>query len=92
MVERRINVSRRLEDLSHTDIEALASLLVAKIQEQHHEFWIDPEQHYIDHKNQRELYEAYGSAKGIFFKIFITAVIIGSFLSAAWGILRGKAG
>ena len=89
-----------MANLSEEEIEsiaeALAPKLVSNVRKEHHDFWIDPEEHYNDHKrihsmDDEELYEIkklvqmFKTARGLAFKAFIGLAIIGSIAMAAVG-------
>lgn len=91
------NEARMLTD---SDVDALAEKLINKVHEQKHDFWIEPEQHYIDHAALRalkpedisslqELVKAYRSARSLFWKSFLGFAIVGSVVLVGIGIANG---
>jgi len=65
-------------ELSDKDVDRIADRMVEHIQETHHDFWIDPQIHYDDHKSMREVVKSYADAKSIFGRAFIGLVALGS--------------
>lgn len=76
--------------LSQEETKAIAREMVKEIQATHHSFWIDPERHYQDHIAMREVIGSWVSAKGIFARVFIGLVVIGTIVLAILGINGGK--
>ena len=89
-----------MSDLTEEEIEriaeALAPKLVTNVRKEHHDFWIDPEEHYNDHKrihsmDDDEIYEIrrlvqmFKTARGLAFKAFIGFAIIGAIALTAVG-------
>ena len=77
--------------------DELAPKLVDNVRRDHHDFWIDPETHYNDHKRQQmfeddDIYELkslvrlFKTTKTIGFKAFIGFAIIGTIILAAFGM------
>jgi len=86
-----------MNDLTDKEIDILADKIVTRVRSTHHEFWIDPEIHYNDHKKitaltREELYDIQGiiklykTTKGLFFKAFLGAAVIGAIVLAALGL------
>lgn len=86
--------------LSDGDVEALAEKLIDKVHQQKHDFWIDPEEHYIDHSRLRalkpdewtslqDLVRAYSSARSLFWKAFLGFAIVGALALAVIGVMFG---
>ena len=75
--------------LTKDEIDQIADSLVERVQATHHSFWIDPEKHYQDHIAMREVIGSWTSAKGIFARLFIGLVIIGSIALAMFGFTKG---
>lgn len=63
--------------------------MVKRVQATHHTFWIDPEIHYKDHIDMREVIGSWKTAKGIFARAFVGLVVIGSLIIAAGAALKG---
>jgi len=82
-----------MPDLTNDDLDRIAEKIVKNIKSSHHEFWIDPENHYLDHMHGREMYQAFSKAQGIAFKAFIGLVVVGSvvlaFIGAGWSGFKG---
>lgn len=72
---------------------ALAPQLVTRVRESHHEFWIDPAEHYQDHmeirqiresftpefmQSLKEIAESFQNGRRIFWKMFLTMVALGA--------------
>ncbi|MBE0454840.1 MAG: hypothetical protein ACNA7T_10310 [Haliea sp.] len=83
--------------LDETDIDKIAERLVKKVRADKHEFWVDPESHYHDHKRFRKLDDddihtlrdlvmAYRNARGLFWRSFLGFAIIGSLVLGALGM------
>ena len=90
-----------MDNLSQENInklaEAIAPRLVDSVRANHHDFWIDPEEHYNAHRrwesmDEEELYEVknlvkmFRATKGLAFKAFIGFAIIGAIVLAAIGL------
>ena len=80
--------------------EQLAPILIEKVREKNHEFWIDPEQHYNAHQVISQLdiptilalkgmVKDYSAAKGIFWKMFLASLSLAALLMAGWGMIFG---
>lgn len=83
-----------MSELSDKDIDriadAIAPRLIEQVQKTHHEFWIDPQEHYDAHAALDGLLKDYSTARGIFMKVFLSAVAIASILAAAWAVIPGN--
>lgn len=75
--------------MNQQEIENLAKAIVGEVQKTHHEFWIDPEQHYIAHKDLSDMLSDYKTAKGIFWKVFVSAVAVAGIIAAGWAVIFG---
>lgn len=88
------------EQLSDTDIDRIAAALAPKlidgVKANHHDFWIDPETHYQDHLTWRqirpdevhsikELVRLFVTTKGLFWKAFLGAAVLGAIVLTAIG-------
>ncbi len=82
-----------MTDLSDKDIEriadAIAPRLVDNVQKSHHELWIDPKSHYDAHKDLTDMLGDYKMAKGIFWRVFLTAIAFAGIISAGWALYFG---
>lgn len=88
----------RLQDSDIERIaEALAPKLIAGVKERHHDFWIDPEIHYQDHiswrqlspdeiRSLKDLIKLFMVTRGLFWKAFLGAAIVGSLVLSAIGM------
>ena len=76
--------------LSKKEIDQIADSLVERVQSTHHSFWIAPEAHYQDHIAMREVIGSWGTAKGIFARVFIALVVLGSIVLALVGFTKGS--
>lgn len=93
------------ERLNDSDIERIAAALAPKliegVRERHHDFWIDPEIHYNDHRTWgnlksddittlKQLIDLFVVTRGLFWKAFLGFAIVGSLVMAAVGMGFGK--
>ena len=88
--------------LSEEDIkqiaEALAPQLVDRVRESKHAFWIDPEEHYLHHKNWddfrrnlgdeeqydlKNIVKMYRITKSLWFKAFLGFAAVGTVIAIA---------
>lgn len=83
--------------LSEADLKQVKAIFDNSLDEQKKNFWIDAEQHYVDHANLRsfkaedihslqDLAEAYRAARSLFWKAFLGAAIVGSLILSAIGV------
>ena len=72
--------------MKQEDIDKVADAMVKRIQSTHHDFWIDPKEHYDDHKSMREVVQSWRTGKSIFTRIFIGLLVTGSIILAALGL------
>jgi hypothetical protein len=87
--------------LTQQDIEQIAALLaplvVTEVRKSHHDFWIDPERHYNDHKiwgsvppddvyELKQLVQLFKVTKSLWFKAFIGAAIVGAAVLGGFGV------
>lgn len=81
--------------------KAIAPILIKEVQETHHDFWIDRETHYNDHRDWRDFKDAIGTeetmtlkdliamyrlTRRFFLKAFIGFAIVGCLVFAAVGM------
>lgn len=93
------------EHLNESDIERIADALAPKlidgVRERHHDFWIDPETHYNDHRvwralnsddinSLKELVRLFVVTRGLFWKAFLGFAIVGALAMSAIGLGFGK--
>lgn len=88
----------RLQDSDIERIaEALAPKLIEGVKERHHGFWIDPETHYQDHiawrqlspdeiRSLKDLIKLFMVTRGLFWKAFLGAAIVGSLVLSGIGM------
>jgi len=76
--------------LNEDEVRAIAKAVVEEVQQSHHTFWIEPEQHYQDHLAMREVSDTLKTTRSIFFKAFLGLVVLGSIILAAVGMGAGK--
>lgn len=94
-----------LDRLQDHDIEriaeALAPKLIEGVKERHHDFWIDPETHYQDHiawrqlspddvRSLKDLVKLFLVTRGLFWKAFLGAAIVGAIAMSAVGLGFGR--
>jgi len=86
--------------LSSVEVDAIADKVVEKIREKKSDFWIDPEEHYLDHtmisdldneeiSSLKELSKAYRTARSLFWKAFFGFAMVGFVMFAVIGVLLG---
>lgn len=77
--------------------EQLAPKIIDKVHENKHEFWLDPEEHYNEHKiikvlsiedvrSIRDMARLFVYTKGLFWKAFLGFAIIGAIVLSAIGL------
>ncbi len=74
--------------MDQKEIDNIAEKIVVSIRSKHHDFWIDPEEHYNDHKAMREVVNSWNTSKGIFAKVFIGLMVVGSVTLALIGFKK----
>lgn len=82
-------------------VQAMTPKLVSKVREEHHEFWIDGEEHYLAHQWIKEYRDAmtpeevydlkmlirmFRTTRSLWFKAFIGSAIVGTVVMAAVGM------
>lgn len=72
--------------LTDREIELIAEKLVHKVRSQHHDFWIDPEQHYQDHIAMRDVVRTWTTAQSMFWRAFIGLAALGALVLAGIGM------
>ena len=73
--------------LSEQEIEHVASKLHGLIVEDRRNFWVEPERHYNEHMNLREMIKEWKALKSMFWKAFFGFAIFGAIVSAGIGSL-----
>lgn len=88
------------QSLNKDDIDAIADQIIAHVKERKHEFWIEPEEHYNDHRRLRSLKEdefntlkdvvrTYRATRSLFLKAFLGFAMVGMIGFALWGLMFG---
>jgi len=72
--------------MNEQEIEAVAQRLCVLLKEKRKDFFVEPEQHYNDHREIANLISDYKSAKNIFWKAFIGLAVIGGLVLALVGV------
>lgn len=78
-----------MSDLKDEDLKRLAKLLVEEVRNEKHDFWIDGEKHYNEHKKVeplthedvlalKEAAEAFRSVRGKFLQIAFWIILLGA--------------
>jgi len=79
-----------VDRLSDEDVdriaERLAPLVIARVQAQHHEFWIDPERHYNAHRDMEQFGATYRTAQKIVLHTIVGLMAVGALLMAILGL------
>lgn len=70
--------------LSDDDVDRIASKLIEKTKAQGHEFWIDPEKHYNEHKDLSQLLKIYNETTSAVRKVFIGLLIVAIVMVASF--------
>jgi len=76
--------------LTDEDIERISTKLVENVRKTHHDFWIDPQDHYDQHKQISTLFEIYETTRSATIKTFIGLFILGGLLIAGFAAGLGK--
>ena len=71
--------------MTEEEAQIIADKIYTRIDADIKRFWIEPEMHYNDHKDLRDLLADYRMARGIFWKAFIGFAVVGSFVLALIG-------
>ena len=72
--------------MNEQEIEAVAQRLCVLLKEKRKDFFVEPEQHYNDHREIASLISDYKSAKNIFWKAFIGLAVVGGLVLALIGV------
>lgn len=75
--------------LTDEEINKIADVLALKVEQSNREFWIEPERHYRSHSELDTMVEDYKSAKGIFWRVFLTLIAGTAIILAGLGITKG---
>jgi hypothetical protein len=78
-----------MTNLSQEDVDKIADALVNRVRAKHHEFWIDPENHYQQHLALTEMLRDYQTARKWMFKVFLTLIAAGAAILAGLGVIKG---
>ncbi len=76
----------RRQPISEQDIERIAAAVAEKASAAFH---ISEEKHYNDHQKLDRILEAYENAQSIFWKGFLSLVIVGAILLSGIGLVKG---
>ena len=76
----------RRQPISEQDIERIAVAVAEKASAAFH---ISEEKHYNDHQKLDRILEAYENAQSIFWKGFLSLVIVGAILLSGIGLVKG---
>ena len=72
------------------DVKELAQQIVKEVRSEHHGLWIDPQDHYDQHKEFATILEVYRNARSSATKVIVGLIIIGGLLIAAFAAGLGK--
>ena len=75
-----------MTEMSDDEMNRLAETLIQKVEDKGHTFWIDPEEHYQQHQDLRDLINIYKTTRNTFIKVFIGMVIVGGLLVAGFKV------
>ena len=85
-MDKIIEERRHQLPLSETDVERIADAISRRATEAFH---ISEESHYNSHKKLDSLLDAYDSATNMFWKTFLSLVIIGAIVLAGYTVSKG---
>lgn len=74
--------------LNDAQIDAIAERLIEKVKSHHHEFWIDPEEHYRDHMRIRSMWNAFSAAQSIFWRAFLGLSVLGAIILSGYAAVK----
>lgn len=72
--------------MNDSDVDAIAQRLCVLLRENRKDFFVEPEQHYNDHRDIASLISDYKAAKNIFWKAFIGLAVVGGLVLALVGV------
>ena len=72
--------------MNDADVDAVAQRLCVLLRENRKDFFVEPEQHYNDHREIASLIADYKAAKNIFWKAFIGLAVVGGLVLALIGV------
>lgn len=72
--------------MNDADVDAIAQRLCVLLRENRKDFFVEPEQHYNDHRDIASLISDYKAAKNMFWKAFIGLAVLGSLVLALIGV------
>ena len=89
--------------MNKEEIKELAQSIVKEVRADHHDFWIDPENHYKDHVQRtewvqtdyddlRSVLRLFKTTRNLIGKAFVGFAVIGLIASISWAALRGVKG
>lgn len=76
--------------MNEEDVRKIAKQIVEEVRSDHHEFWIDPQDHYDQHKELATILEVYRNARSSVIKLIVGLLILGGLLVAAFAAGLGK--
>lgn len=76
--------------MNEEDVKKIAKQMVEEIRSDHHDFWIDPQDHYDQHKELSTILEVYRNARNSATKVIVGLLILGGLLIAAFAAGLGK--
>jgi hypothetical protein len=72
--------------MNEQEVDAVAQRLCVLLKENRKDFFVEPEQHYNDHRDIASLIADYKAAKNIFWKAFIGLAVLGGLVLALIGV------
>ena len=72
--------------MNDSDVDAIAQRLCVLLRENRKDFFVEPEQHYNDHRDIASLISDYKAAKNIFWKAFRGLAVLGGLVLALIGV------
>jgi len=72
--------------MNDADVDAVAQRLCILLRENRKDFFVEPEQHYNDHRDIASLIPDYKAAKNMFWKAFIGLAVVGGLVLALIGV------
>lgn len=73
-------------------MNTIAELVCSKLEQHRKEWWVEPEQHYNEHRDIAAFLTTYSDAKNIAFKAFVGLVVIGMAVLAGLGAVKNYLG
>lgn len=79
-----------MSTMTDEEVNRIADALALRVEQSNREFWIEPEKHYLAHNDLNQMVADYQSAKGIFWRVFVTFIAGGAIIAAGWAALGGR--